>query len=354
MRDVSRRSIHGIRLAFLIVLIALTGCTKKQSAEENGSTRTDGSAVQDFSKKEEEELTETESPLTESQYETDASDLDEINPMGWYVPKPGDLKETTWTTYQDPEEGERTNYVLTLYGGEQAGYGEYDGEVCFAWLYEDEEEYQEYYEGWWSLKEVDEQVCLCLDICRMGGSRYHEGKEPKVISNQFPVLWNEGERSMILHRGLQAGRTLPFLEGETTFEFLTQETEYQSEGKNCVHVQWAEDALPDLSDYERFRLGLDEEQPLLYFWTEQTITDFKELSITFESIDDDGNIQFSVEETYNHGTLTPETPLFTRMELIGAIPNNGISYVDGSGNTRYFAVEVSGYDGSLLLTEFIP
>ena len=78
-------------------------------------------------------------------------------------------------------------------------------------------------------------------------------------------------------------------------------------------------------------------------WTEQTITDFKELSLTFESI----------EETYNHGTLTPETPLLTRMELIGTIPNNGISYVDGSGNTRYFAVEVSGYDGSLLLTEFI-
>lgn len=61
-------------------------------------------------------------------------------------------------------------------------------------------------------------------------------------------------------------------------------------------------------------------------WTEQTITDFKELSLTFESIDDDGNIQFAVEETYNHGTLTPETPLVTRMELIGTIPNNGISY----------------------------
>ena len=90
--------------------------------------------------------------------------------------------------------------------------------VCFAWLYENEEEYQEYYEGWWSLKEVDEQVCLCLDICRMGGSQYHEGEEPKVISNQFPVLWNEGGRSMILHRGLRDDRILPFLEGETTFE----------------------------------------------------------------------------------------------------------------------------------------
>lgn len=124
--------------------------------------------------------------------------------------------------------------------------------------------------------------------------------------------------------------------------------------KPDVHVQWAEDVLTDLSDYERFRLGLDEEQPLIYFSTEQTIEEFKELSLTFESVDDDGNVKFTVEEIYNHGTMTPETPLLTRMEFIGTIPNNGISYVDSNGKTRYFAVEVSGYDGSLLLSEFEP
>lgn len=131
-------------------------------------------------------------------------------------------------------------------------------------------------------------------------------------------------------------------------------TENQRDTENCVHVQWAEDVLTDLSDYERFRLGLDEEPPLIYFSTEQTIEDFKELSLTFESIDDDGNVKFAVEETYYHGTLTPESPLLVRMELIGTIPNNGVSYVDSSGKTRYFAVEVSGYDGSLLLSEFEP
>lgn len=134
----------------------------------------------------------------------------------------------------------------------------------------------------------------------------------------------------------------------------SQPTENQRDTENCVHVQWAEDVLTDLSDYERFRLGLDEEQPLIYFSTEQTIEDFKELSLTFESIDDYGNVRFAVEETYYHGTLSPESPLLVRMELIGTIPNNGVSYVDSSGKTRYFAVEVSGYDGSLLLSEFEP
>lgn len=141
----------------------------------------------------------------------------------------------------------------------------------------------------------------------------------------------------------------PEVDSETS-----QPTGNQRDTENCVHVQWAEDVLTDLSDYERFRLGLDEEQPLIYFSTEQTIEEFKELSLTFESVDDDGNVKFAVEETYNHGTMTPETPLLTRMEFIGTIPNNGISYVDSNGKTRYFAVEVSGYDGSLLLSEFEP
>ena len=124
--------------------------------------------------------------------------------------------------------------------------------------------------------------------------------------------------------------------------------------EKCVHAQWAEDAFPDLSDYERLRLGLDEEQPLIYFSTDQTVTDFKELSLTFESVDDDGNVRFAVEETYDHGTMTPEVPLLVRMELMGTIPNNGISYIDSNGNTRYFSLNVSGYDGSLLLEEFSP
>lgn len=148
----------------------------------------------------------------------------DTTPMGWYAPDLEDLRETVWSTYQDPDEGERTIYYLDLYGGEQADYGEYDGEACFAWRYGDEE-CQEYYEGWWSLEEVEGQVCLCLDICRIGGLMYREGEEPKVISNQFPVLCDSEGLSMILHKGLQNGESLPFLNEQTDFEFLTQPVE---------------------------------------------------------------------------------------------------------------------------------
>lgn len=133
-----------------------------------------------------------------------------------------------------------------------------------------------------------------------------------------------------------------------------QEAATQPKPESCVHAQWAEDVFTDLSDYERFIHGMDEALPLIYFSAEHPVENFRELSLTFESVDDDGNVRFTAEETYNHGTITPETPLLVRMELIGTIPNNGISYVDCSGNTRYFALNASGLDGSLLLTEFTP
>lgn len=349
MRNVQRIRMRYVLLFFLAAISVPIVCIEELSAKEKDNTQ-----IED-------------------------TNLGDRNPMGWYAPDLEDLWETTWSTYQDLNEGERTIYYLDLYGGEQADYGEYDGEACFAWRYDDDEDCQEYYEGWWSLEEVDGQICLCLDICRIGGFMYREGEEPKVISNQFPALCDTEKLSMILHKGLRNGKSLPFLNEETTFEFLTQpvdnlgqdtvssgtielkprentslETENQRDTGNCVHVQWAKDVLTDLSDYERFRLGLDEESPLIYFSTERTIEDFKELSLTFESIDDNGNIKFAVEETYYHGKLTPESPLLVRMELMGTIPNNGISYVESSGKTRYFAVEVSGDDGSLLLSEFEP
>lgn len=152
-------------------------------------------------------------------------------------------------------------------------------------------------------------------------------------------------------KGPEAGTTNP--EPAETSE-ASQSTENQHDTENCVHAQWAEDVLTDLSDYEQFILGMDEALPLVYFSTESTVEDFKVLSLTFESIDDNGNVKFAVEETYHHGILTPETPLLVRIELMGTIPNNGISYVDANGATRYFTVDVSGYDGSPLMTEFTP
>ena len=51
MRDVRRIRMHCILLVFLIVVLALAGCVKKQSGEENDRTGNNESAVHDFSKR---------------------------------------------------------------------------------------------------------------------------------------------------------------------------------------------------------------------------------------------------------------------------------------------------------------
>lgn len=105
-----------------------------------------------------------------------------------------------------------------------------------------------------------------------------------------------------------------------------------SEPENCVHVQWAGDILPDLSDYEQFILNMGEELPLVCLSTEQAITDFMLLFLTFESIDDNRNVKLTEKGTYSHGKIAPEKSLLLRIELIGTFPNNGIFHEDVNKN----------------------
>lgn len=88
------------------------------------------------------------------------------------------------------------------------------------------------------------------------------------------------------------------------------------------------------------------------FVSKDMLTKFKFLDITFEDIDENGNVQYSVIEQSTFAVLAPDRPLVVNMTMVGTIPNNGISFVDIHGNTRYFAISESGEDGSVFLQEF--
>lgn len=87
------------------------------------------------------------------------------------------------------------------------------------------------------------------------------------------------------------------------------------------------------------------------FYADAAVDDFKVLSLSLEEVDENGKYTFLVEQEKNYGTIVPGEPLVLNMEMIGTIPNNGISYVNSRGETKTFAIETSGYDGSLFLTE---
>lgn len=50
--------------------------------------------------------------------------------------------------------------------------------------------------------------------------------------------------------------------------------------------------------------------------------------------------------------LKSHFPLVVGMTFFGSIPHYGISYTDENGSSKQFAIEQSGDDGSILLTEF--
>ena len=117
-----------------------------------------------------------------------------------------------------------------------------------------------------------------------------------------------------------------------------------------VKVQFVED-YGAIGGHDEFNLNDDEMTVKVVFSTESTVTDFRVLSISMQDYDDSGNFTFAAEELFTLAELTPERPLEAGLQFIGTIPNNGISFVDPDGNTKYYAVDMSGRDGSLFLWE---
>ena len=87
------------------------------------------------------------------------------------------------------------------------------------------------------------------------------------------------------------------------------------------------------------------------FTTDSTVQDFRVYALTLDEITDDGYVSFFFEELYFQEELTPEKGLAVKMSLPETIPFYGITYVDGSGATRTFSVNLSGFDGSVYLAD---
>lgn len=85
--------------------------------------------------------------------------------------------------------------------------------------------------------------------------------------------------------------------------------------------------------------------------TSKDITNFELYSITIEDATEDGIGIFNAQKIYSQPVLEGARPIVAWVPFIGDTPNIGISYADKCGETHTFAIEMSGYDGSLLLTE---
>lgn len=133
---------------------------------------------------------------------------------------------------------------------------------------------------------------------------------------------------------------------------LETEAETPSMEEAPVCAQWIEDVYLEPNGYDVFTADELEYQRQVVFITISKVSDFKILSLNFESVDENGNVKYATEVLYGQNELKPERPLMVGMSCDSTIPCYGISYMDGNGVIRNFAIEVSGMDGAVLLSEF--
>ena len=118
-----------------------------------------------------------------------------------------------------------------------------------------------------------------------------------------------------------------------------------------IEGQWESD-VKQLGPHDTFVTAQGEAHTGVVFSVNNPIKNFKVLSLHFKDFDNNGKPVFLVKELYSKPVFRPDRQLLVKFAFFGSIPNNGISYTDPAGKTRYYSVSQSGKDGSLLFTEF--
>ncbi len=135
---------------------------------------------------------------------------------------------------------------------------------------------------------------------------------------------------------------------------LTPFSKYKAEVKAKsarVRAQFAKN-LPANLRYDKFTADNSAEKVTIVFTPDKEISNFRFLALTLKDVDSHGHLIFTEKELFCREKVSPDMPIGVDMVFYGDIPNNGISYVDGSGRTRKFTISLSGRDGSVLLTEY--
>lgn len=110
-------------------------------------------------------------------------------------------------------------------------------------------------------------------------------------------------------------------------------------------------------DYDWVTLYDGPDACCLLFTTDSRVTDMSILNLFVEDVADDGTVTFSATLPGNDcqwETMTPNMLIAVQLIFPDTLPAYGISYRDVEGDLRRFTIELSGYDGSILLREVDP
>ncbi len=131
-----------------------------------------------------------------------------------------------------------------------------------------------------------------------------------------------------------------------------EKDKYEDKEPAKLSAMWFDDI--NTSDYDEIKEIEAVDGSKIAFFTDKTISDFKIYSLEFVDFDKSDNPIFVSTELHSVDVVNPSNTVVVSMVLAGTIPNNGISYVDEDGTVRCYTVNISGKDGSVILSEYAP
>ena len=178
---------------------------------------------------------------------------------------------------------------------------------------------------------------------RMGVAFYHNniGVMDPEVSEQLDIDYDGF--FIVEEHWMEEVQTIALTPFEVTYPSVT------GDGPQ-VRAMWAGGEWN--GDYDRIDLSTGEPVSTILFVADSPVTDFQISSLFLESVDDYGNMNFSVTPLYTQDSLTPAWALVVDLTFYGDLPSYGISYVDANRQLWRFAIEISGEDGSVVLTEY--
>lgn len=133
----------------------------------------------------------------------------------------------------------------------------------------------------------------------------------------------------------------------------TGSKEYKvSDRKAEITGGWADDTMPSIPDYVDPAIDI-------YSWqgkpvvisTNTTVYDFTLWALELTDVDEEGNPVFYTADLMHMGDFTPEEDKLLLLEFMGDSPEFAVSYRESDGTFKRFIVQISGQDGSILLSE---
>ncbi len=144
--------------------------------------------------------------------------------------------------------------------------------------------------------------------------------------------------------------TLTFEQGMGA-ELLTHEY-VEPEKIDWIYANFVSDLNYDIGEHEEFVAFDDPDSVEVLFTAIRDIKDFKFYNAFIKDVTAAGQVSFGVNLMYEQPEFRGEVPLKVKMIFPGDSPNNALSYTDPfTGATRFYLIELSGYDGSLQMLE---